>query len=96
MAVKIIDVLVTRADTDVSWQGIRDNFTNWNDVKECSDWREVAHLGIKSPLTVTVGTPIKVTVAAVDMTWEVIANNFRDWSAVSTEFTNWNSVLNYH
>ena len=96
MAVKIIDVLVTRADTDLSWQGVHDTLSNWNEVKEFSDWEAVRRLAIENPLTVTVGTPIKVTVTAVDMTWEVIAKNFQDWSAVSTEFTNWNSVLNYH
>ena len=96
MAVKIIDVVVTTADTEVSWEGLSDKYSTWEQIKNLSDWTHVSHLGVDTPLTVTVGTPIKVTVTAVDMTWEVITENYQDWSAVKNGFTNWNSILNYH
>ena len=96
MAVKITDVIVTTADEDISWEGLSNKYPTWEQVKNLSDWKDVRHLGIKSPLTVTVGTPIKVTVTAVDIDWDYIKNNFNDWSTVRAEFTNWNSIHNYH
>lgn len=96
MAVKILNVIVTKADTDVSWQSLNDDFTDWNDVQQFSDWNDVARLGTESPLTVVVGTPIKITVQAVDVAWEHISNNFQDWSAVENNFSNWREILNYH
>lgn len=48
-----------------------------------------------SPQTVTVGQTVTITVTAVDVTWDVIKNEFTDWEAVSN-LTNWKSVLNYH
>lgn len=96
MAVKIIDVVVTSDNTEINWNGLQSKYSNWNEVSKLSDWKDVRRIGIQSPLTVTVGTQIKVTVSAIDIDWKAISENFHDWSAVSTDFTNWKSILNYH
>lgn len=96
MAVKIIDVVVTTTNEEVSWNGLQSKYTNWNEVSQLADWTDVRRIGTESPLTVTVGTPIKITITAVDITWDYIANHYQDWSAVSTDFTNWKSILNHH
>lgn len=95
MAVKILDVVVTTADEEVSWDGLKQKYTNWSEVSRLADWKDVRRIGTESPLTVTVGTPIKITISAVDITWDYIANNYQDWSAVKTGFTNWKSILNH-
>ena len=48
------------------------------------------------PSEATVGQTIKITITAVDVTWEVIKNEFENWNDVKTELSNWNSVVNYH
>lgn len=96
MAVKIIDVVISPVDKDISWNGLQNTFSDFRSIKELSDWRDVNHVGVDSPLTVTVGTGIKVIVTAVDTNWKYISDNFQDWSVVKSEFTNWNSILNYH
>ena len=48
------------------------------------------------PNEVTVGQTITITITAVDVTWEVLKNEFKNWNNVKTEFSNWNSVINYH
>ena len=97
MAIKVKNVLVTHTDFDTSWANIKDNFTSWDDVKNsCSDWNNVFNCGINSTLEVTVGTPIKVTVSAVDVDWNVIKNDFDSWNDIKTNCTNWKAILNYH
>lgn len=49
-----------------------------------------------TPSVVTVGEPITITITAVDVTWEVIKDDFSNWEAVKNDFTNWNSIINYH
>ena len=48
------------------------------------------------PTTVSVGETFTITITAVDVTWEVIKQDFENWEEISTEFTTWNSILNYH
>lgn len=48
------------------------------------------------PTEVTVGQTITVTITAVDVTWEIVKNEFENWNEIKTELSNWNSVLNYH
>lgn len=49
-----------------------------------------------NPTQVTVGQTFTVTIAAVDVTWEVIKDEFQDWNEINTELSNWKAVLNYH
>ena len=48
------------------------------------------------PSVVNVGETFTVTITAVDVTWEVIKNEFETWNDIKTDFTNWRSVLNYN
>lgn len=45
---------------------------------------------------VTVGESITITIKAVDVTWEVIKEDFSNWNTLKTNNTNWNTILNYH
>ena len=49
-----------------------------------------------SPQEATVGQTITITITAVDVSWEIIKNDFDNWNEITTELTNWRSVLNYH
>ena len=48
------------------------------------------------PNVVKVGETFTVTITAVDVTWEVIKNDFKTWNDIKTDLNSWNSVLNYH
>ena len=95
MAVKITDVVITPSDINPSWQGIKNNFSTWNDLSDLQSWDSVKHGGLSFPLEVTVGETIVVTVSAVDITWEVINNEFADWNDVKNNASNWKAILNY-
>ena len=49
-----------------------------------------------SPQEVTVGQSITITITAVDVSWDVIKNEFTNWNELKTELSNWRSVLNYN
>ena len=49
-----------------------------------------------SPNEVKVGQSFTVTIAAVDVTWEILKNEFENWNKIKTERSNWRDVLNYH
>jgi len=49
-----------------------------------------------TPMEVTVGQTITITISAVDVNWEIIKNEFENWTDIKNELSNWKSVLNYH
>lgn len=49
-----------------------------------------------TPQEVTVGETITITITAVDVTWEIIKEDFENWNQITTELSNWKSVVNYH
>ena len=95
MAVRITDVVITPNNVDLSWQGVKNNFSNWNAVSDLSKWDSVKRGGLSFPLEVTVGETIIVTVSAIDVTWEVVKNEFTDWDDVKNNAPNWKSILNH-
>lgn len=48
-----------------------------------------------TPNVVTVGQPISVVIAAEEIEWSNLKNDFTSWGEVKHSFTNWNKVLNY-
>lgn len=48
-----------------------------------------------TPSEVIVGQTITITITALDVTWEVIKEEFTDWNEIA-ELSNWKSVMNYH
>lgn len=49
-----------------------------------------------TPQEVTVGQTITITITAVDVSWEILKNDFTNWNEIKTELSNWKSVLNHH
>lgn len=49
-----------------------------------------------TPNEVKVGQTFTVTITAIDVTWEVLKNEFINWNEIKTELSNWREVLNYH
>lgn len=49
-----------------------------------------------TPMEVTVGQIITITISAVDVNWETIKNEFENWNDIKNELSTWNTVLNYH
>lgn len=45
---------------------------------------------------VTVGSIITITITAVDVSWEIIKDDFTSWNEINTELSNWRSVLNHY
>ena len=48
------------------------------------------------PVAFKVGETVKITITAVDVTWEVIKEEFTNWNGIKTGLSNWSSVMNYH
>lgn len=48
-----------------------------------------------TPSITTVGQPISVLIAAEEIEWSNLKNDFVSWGEVKHSFTNWNKVLNY-
>lgn len=49
-----------------------------------------------SPQQATVGQTITITITAVDVSWEVMKNEFTNWNELKTDLSNWKAVLNYN
>lgn len=49
-----------------------------------------------TPQEVTVGETITIVVSAVDVTWEIIKQDFETWNDIKTELSNWKALLNHH
>lgn len=48
-----------------------------------------------TPNITTVGQPIRVLIAAEEIEWNNLKNDFISWGEVKHSFSNWNKVLNY-
>lgn len=48
-----------------------------------------------TPNETTVGQPITVTIAANEIDWDSLSNDFTSWGEVKWSFENWNKVKNY-
>ena len=57
---------------------------------------KITEITISPKSEVTVGSSITITVKAVDVTWEIIKEDFTSWNAIKNNNTNWNTILNHH
>ena len=48
-----------------------------------------------TPNLTTIGKPVTITVAAEDIIWNNVKNDFTTWGEVRRSFTNWDKVKNY-
>lgn len=48
-----------------------------------------------TPGSTTVGANVAIKVAAQEVTWGTIKNDFADWNTIKTALINWAAVNNY-